>query len=267
MDSEVRLSEGSGETVHEEAAPEKDTARRGVLKALGAAAAGAVAGGLLSPRQALAHGGFHQDSNNSDPAIHGNNTVGGPGVQGTSATGAGVHGEGSTGVLGSGRTSGIGVRGHSQNSAGVYGEGSTGVFGLGHPGVLGQGVGETGTGVWGGTRSGIAVRALSGDAGTAVSAENEGTGTALSVSGRTRFSTAGSGTIPAGQDSVFVGNAAVTNQSHITVTLTGNPGVPLSGFPIVIHWVERMPGSGFMLRMTRRVGPATPFTYLIIEPL
>jgi hypothetical protein len=66
--------------------------RRHLLKALGAAVAGAVGGAVMAPAKALAHGSFHQDSDNADPAIHGNNTDDGPGIEGTSATGYAVHG-------------------------------------------------------------------------------------------------------------------------------------------------------------------------------
>jgi hypothetical protein len=31
-------------------------------------------------------------------------------------------------------------------------------------------------------------------------------------------------------------------------------------------WVERQPGSGFVVHLISRVGAATPFTYLIVEP-
>ena len=49
--------------------------------------------------------------------------------------------------------------------------------------------------------------------------------------GRAAFGTVGSGTIPAGQNSVFVADQAVTETSHISVTLISNPG------PRAVHWV------------------------------
>jgi hypothetical protein len=90
-------------------------------------------------------------------------------------------------------------------------------------------------------------------------------GDALLVQGPATFSTAGSGVIPAVQDSVFVANTAVTAQSHVSATLTGSPGTFNTGTPVIV-WVERQPGTGFVVHLSRRVGPATPFTYLIVEP-
>jgi hypothetical protein len=90
---------------------------------------------------------------------------------------------------------------------------------------------------------------------------NDG-GVALNVLGRASFSTAGAGTIPQGQNSVFVANPAVKPNSHITVTLASNPGSRQ------LHWVERDPGVGFRVRLTQGQGPKPPtnFTYLIVEP-
>jgi hypothetical protein len=82
------------------------------------------------------------------------------------------------------------------------------------------------------------------------------------VIGRARFSTCGSGVIGARQSSHVVSNLPVTALSHITVTLTGNPGFPLCA----VQWVQRQPGTGFVIEMTRAVVNATPFTYLIVEP-
>jgi hypothetical protein len=104
------------------------------------------------------------------------------------------------------------------------------------------------------------------DTGTGVLASSS-SGIALEVLGTAKFSTAGGGTIGVGQDAAFVSNAAVTNESHITATLMGTPGPVISGFPAVIQWVERRPGLGFVVHLTRRVGQATPFTYLIVEPV
>jgi len=367
----------------EAAEPEVGKSRRALLKALGVAAAGAVAGGVLSVKEAQAHGSFHQESNNGDPAIHGDNTNGGAGVMGTSLTawgvdgqcdngtgvrgrslvGNGVHGTSAigTGVVGSSDTgtgvsgtsdtdgvtgtsnigagtgvrgdshgvNGIGVAGHSDPGTGVSGSSLTGIGVLGSSqsgaavegrsethigglfstnsgtgvmsdsqtghgvdgrshsdggiGVRGEvdGLGEgvqgsssldgdfgkgPGTGVTGISGTGIGVRGVS-DSGTGVVAvATSPAGLALEVLGRVVFSTSGSAVIPAFQDSAFVGNAVVTDESHITATLTGTPGAVISGFPAVIQWVERQPGTGFVVRMTRRVGQATPFTYLIVEP-
>jgi hypothetical protein len=57
-----------------------------------------------------------------------------------------------------------------------------------------------------------------------------------------------------------VSNPAVTAESHITVTLTANPGTSTR-----IHWVARHAGS-FTVHLTQAVSSATSFTYLIVEP-
>jgi hypothetical protein len=88
-------------------------------------------------------------------------------------------------------------------------------------------------------------------------------GVALRVDGKARFSTAGAGTIPTGQNSVSVFNPAVTADSHITVTLVSNPGNR------VLRWVERNAGAGFTVNLLQTQPgpkPATGFTYLIVEP-
>jgi hypothetical protein len=70
--------------------------------------------------------------------------------------------------------------------------------------------------------------------------------------------------------------AAVTANSHITVTLTGNPGTPDSSqanpnarpptVPIAVQWAERDAGTGFTLHLTSPTVNAVNFTYLIAEP-
>jgi hypothetical protein len=192
--------------------------RRDVLRGLAAAAAGAIAGGVLSTEKAEAdHGTLNAASSTSAPAIHGANTSNGAGVQGSSDSGDGVQG-----LSGSGD----GVEGFSSFGIGVFGFSSIAV------GVLAEGP------------------------------------TALRVLGNADFSTAGSGTIPANQDSVFVGAPFVTALSHVTVTLTGDPGQASSqpGFKPVVVWVERQPGTGFVVHMSRPVRVDTPFTYVVVEP-
>ena len=88
-------------------------------------------------------------------------------------------------------------------------------------------------------------------------------GLALEVTGRARFSTAGAGAVPQGQNSAFVANEAVTANSHVTVTLVGNPGSRQ------LQWVERNSGLGFTVHLTSAPPPGRPetdFTYLIVEP-
>lgn len=82
--------------------------------------------------------------------------------------------------------------------------GGTGVEGTGEIGVNGQSSG--GFGVQGVSETGIAGHFHS----------FEGIG--IGVTGRAAFSTVGQGTIPAGQNSVFVENPAVTDTSHVSVT-------------------------------------------------
>lgn len=140
---------------------------------------------------------------------------------------------------------GYGVRGIAMSAEGGYGEG---------PGVGVHGQSGSGTGVLGISQSGTAVEARSG-------VEGDGTGIALLVRGKSMFSTAGSAVIPAGQSSVFVANGAVTSESHISVTLVGNPGVR------ALQWVERAPGTGFTVHLTTAgPKPATPLTYFVVEP-
>lgn len=121
--------------------------------------------------------------------------------------------------------------------------------------------GVEGTGVLGRSDSGVGVEGTS-VTGTGVRASS-GTGAALDVIGTAHFSTAGAATVPQGQNSTFVANTAVGTGSHITVTLTGNPG------PRQLSWVQRDPGVGFTVHLTGappKQRPETPFTYLIVEP-
>jgi hypothetical protein len=138
-------------------------------------------------------------------------------------------------------------------------EGVTDGLGVGVVGVAGsdpyaEGPGD---GVHGTTGSGTGVDGHS-RSGTGVRARSE-TGVALSVEGPARFSTAGGGELPAGVDSVFVPVPAVTGDSHVSITLTGDPGARQ------ITWVERDPGSGFTVHTSKKA-PATAFTYLVVEP-
>jgi hypothetical protein len=192
--------------------------RRDVIRGLAAAAAGAIAGGVLSTEKAEAsHGSLNAVSASAaNPAIHGDNTGGGIGVEGTG---------GNVGVWGFGGSNG--VRGESDYGYGVFGLSSTG------PGVAAQG------------------------------------DPALQVLGNAEFRTAGSGIIPANQDSVIVSAYFVTALSHVTVTLTGDPGQAGSvpGFKPVVVWVERQPGTGFVVHMARPVRVDTPFTFLVVEPV
>jgi hypothetical protein len=124
--------------------------------------------------------------------VHGHSDGDGAGVMGdiSSTTGSGV--------LGLNNGAGPGVKGLSDGT-GVRGEGAPGVSGFSSTGVGVLGEADNGIGVYASSNSFIA----------------------LYVLGPASFSTAGSGTLPANQNSAFVSNPGVTAQSHITVTLTG----------------------------------------------
>ena len=69
-------------------------------------------------------------------------------------------------------------------------------------------------------------------------------GIALKVEGKAAFATAGNGVIQAGMSHVTVPGTHVTSQSHITVTLTGNPGNHAHFWPwhraAAVDWVEQI---------------------------
>lgn len=160
----------------------------------------------------------------------------GPGVEGESSTGAGVHGS---------SESGAGVEGNSDQGNGVAGFGPHGA------GVTGNS--DDGVGISGQSEDGIGVVARSTRS------------TALQVVGPAEFSTAGSATVPQGANSVFVVNDAVTEVSHITLTLVSSPG------PRMLRWVQRqsVPTKGFTVHFSGgspAARPETDFTYLIVEP-
>ncbi|HTE84217.1 MAG TPA: hypothetical protein VK821_05750 [Dehalococcoidia bacterium] len=73
--------------------------------------------------------------------------------------------------------------------------------------------------------------------------------------------TAGGGSIAAKAASATVSNTLVTASSHISASLTADPGSNA-----IIQWVERNPGAGFTLHLSDKVNSATSFTYLIVEP-
>lgn len=204
----------------------------------------------------------------------------GYGIWASSVTGPGAHFESGSGnaleVHGIAHMSGaatefvLGVDNHSEgeDSGGIY---ATSVGGKpamegdalpspGHPGVGVQGV--SGAGQTFGQGPGIGVEGITGT-GIGVHAMTTGGGLALRVDGRAAFGTAGSATIPSGGSSLFVSSPDVTADSHISVTLTSNPGTRQ------VLWIERAAGSGFTVHMTSapaRQRPQTSFTYLVVEP-
>ena len=203
---------------------------------------------------------------------------GGTGVDGSSHSGPGVAGHSQSGnalegfsEIGAGAfvssLSGPGVDATCESGPGVLGwsPGGAGVIGIGSI-LRGEGtVPEVGPGVLGiAPGSAAAVQCVSGGlvGGDGPPSPDPDGGLALDVVGKARFSTAGAGAVPQGQNTVFVANPAVTADSHVTVTLAGNPGNRQ------LHWVERNPGVGFRVRLTQGQGPKPPtnFTYLIVEP-
>ena len=121
--------------------------------------------------------------------------------------------------------------------------------------------------------SGDALHALreGAGAGDGVRGERAGTGSGagvhaigpvgLQVDGRSKFSTVGSGAVLAGTNSATILNTNVTAGSHISVTLTGDPGNTAA-----VVRVTRAAGVSFTVRLSGNVAVDTPFTYFIVEP-
>ncbi|HUF54524.1 MAG TPA: hypothetical protein VMR52_12225 [Dehalococcoidia bacterium] len=185
--------------------------------------------------------------------LHG---FGASGVQGVnvSGDGFGVSGFGPTGVIGEGRDAGVLGIVSSSPADDVNGN-------VEQAGVRGDAVGCTRKGPCE-PGIGIGVHGRS-EAGTGVRAEVlDPAGIALDVIGKARFSTAGAGAVPQSAASAFVANEAVQPNSHVSVTLTGDPGKRQ------LNWVEIVAG-GFNVHMTDVPPPqrtAVDFTYLVVEP-
>jgi len=200
--------------------------------------------------------------------VHGNSQSGG-GVVGGSQTGNALEGfsESGAGAFVS-SLSGPGVDSTSESGPGVLGWSPSGIAGVLGVGSILRGEGTVPEGARGvlGIAPGnaAAVQCVSGGlvGGDGPPSPDPDGGLALDVVGKARFSTAGAGAVPQGQNTVFVANPAVTADSHVTVTLASNPGNRQ------LHWVERNPGVGFRVRLTQGQGPKPPtnFTYLIVEP-
>jgi hypothetical protein len=151
----------------------KRATRRALLSLGSAAAAGAVVGALLPSAEAEAHpAGGHFDSANNDPALHGNNTAGGPGVLGTSVNGPAIAGHTAspsnaaivgnwTGTPGPNGHSGV-FGSSSGNAPGVHGTAPVGLGVLGSARTLdAAGTLTNGVGVKGESGGGVAVLATS----------------------------------------------------------------------------------------------------------
>ncbi|MGH6795402.1 MAG: hypothetical protein ACREDD_00175 [Methylocella sp.] len=122
-----------------------------------------------------------------------------------------------------------------------------------------HGFANTGTGVRGDSVSGFGVSAASPQ------------GIALKVEGKAAFATAGNGAIQAGMSHITVPETHVTSQSHITVTLNGNPGNRAIFCPwrraAAVDWIERIAGVSFVIHLSKTLANNTPFSYLIVEPI
>jgi hypothetical protein len=194
-----------------------------------------------------------QNNGGEAGAVYGRSVGGSPGVRGDAA-GPGISVVGVLGVCNEGFTepNGIAVQGVSGYGPGQAGTGpGTGVEGLSGTGTGVHGSSEAGTGVTGESKTGVGVWA-----GTLE-------GRALEVHGPAAFSTAGAGSVPSGQSSVFVANTTVTGSSHISVTLVSDPG------DRTVRWVQRTATTGFRVHLTgpAKNKPAVSFTFLITEPV
>lgn len=263
-----------------------ETNRRRLLSLLGVGGVGALVGPLVFSREA--HAGhdssntFHLGQENSAPGPTGlsgeaaapllsvsNTRAGGAVHPGDSAAIAASTDDAASAAITATGT-GMGIFAESPTGNAIHAATDTGSALSGLANADGNGVhggsSTTGNGVQGSSAAGNGVAGDS-DTGTAGRFDSEN-GTALAVHGTATFSTAGSDTIPAGQDSVFVTHP-VTGDSHVSVTLTSDPG------PRTLGWVERASdGSGFTVHLASdrpgRPGPATrpatSLTYLVIEP-
>lgn len=146
---------------------------------------------------------------------------------------------------------------HASGVAGASLGGGAAVDGFSNWGIGVKARGSSGVGVHGDTFDGIGVRAQC--LGAADPEHPMGPELALDVIGKARFSTAGSGIVPAWANRATVDNEAVTGHSHVTVTFTRDPG------RASVAWVQRQPGSGFVVHLSARPHWDVPFTYLIVE--
>jgi hypothetical protein len=253
-------------------------ARRRLLTLMGAGGAAIVASQLASPEAQAGHDStntFHLGESNTAPAgsvtqLHGSAADPDPTLRISNASGRALEADGpsvfsadeaeaGTLTLFNGNSTGfalraevfggpdaVGVRGIASSEGGGFGEGAG-------EGV--QGSAGTGFGVMGITQSGVGVTCR---------AETPA-GIALQVRGRAAFSSQGTGTVPAGQSSVFVADSNVTEEeTHITVTMVSDPGSRY------VRWVQRdHDAGGFTVHMSAAPPPQRPethFTYLITEP-
>ena len=192
-----------------------------------------------------------------------------PGVIGHSALGVGVLG--TTHRTGDpGATLVAGVIGTAPQHPGALGLSDTG------PGVLGVtdglpvttaptmtsvagviGMGRRAAGVLGDSERGPGVRGTS-LLGAGVHAANLGGGLALRVDGRARFSSSGTGVVPAGSDSQFVPYSdPLGAATQVLVTLISDADAA------VLEWVELSPGAGFTVHLAAPAPRNIRFTFVV----
>jgi hypothetical protein len=242
---------GKGMTQQDEPKEAGGVGRRRVI-GMAVASAGALGAAMIGGSPARANHLSTQVnafSDNGEPAVNAINSSGGPAVAGKSGSGWGVVGDTNSNAFAA-------VEGHNANAgfnaAGVRGTSAGNGMGVDGQTVNGKGVSgtsENGIGVSAGSLNGVAFEAFapSGEA-------------AIRVTGKARFSHLAWNTVPSGQHSVFVPHFAVTATSHITVTLTSDPA------GASLQWIERVPGSGFRVHLTKAVKTATTFSYFIAYP-
>lgn len=228
------------------------------------------------------------------------------GVRGlaSSVSGIGVDGEGGsvgvrgTGFLGlSGNGTNAGVQGESTSPGGVgvvgsapfrgvfaHATGATGIgvearadhYGLygvalsaGGIGAVGEGQGAVGVGVDGlgpfrGMRAlasgtgGIGIEA-SAPSGTGVKASGP---VALEAIGKSKFSTVGNGQMPGGVLDHQVNDPKVGANTYVCVQLNSDPGKAL-----FIRFIERLPGTGFIIHLEDKTKQAVDFSYWFADPV
>jgi hypothetical protein len=171
-----------------------------------------------------------------------NSTAGGTALKGLAAgTGSlGVYGESDSGIgiQGYSPTSGKGVQGISLSSSGVEGIS----FGTGKAGVLGQP----------NSASAIGVLATNG---------NNGSATALKVTGKSSFSRSGKLTVPAGSSSATKSAINLTSSSMVFATIQGNQaGVYVQG----VTQVAGTSGS-FTIHLSKNTTANLPVAWFVVN--
>jgi hypothetical protein len=142
----------------------------------------------------------------------------------------GLYGEsGVDGIWGLGARNGVVGKTNNGAASGVYGENQGNGYGV-------AGRANTGTGVFADTQSGTsvlatavggtAVNASAGAGGTSIKTKAPNSGTALSVTGRAKFSRSGIATIAAGTSSLPVTLAGVNSNSMIIATAQQSASSP-----------------------------------------